>query len=249
MKALHLKNILSLLKNAAQTIKLYCLSDTEIVIQPCMDNYSTPACSELLYHFELQSSNTLRTKRVYIIDLGDITKALKHVKTTSVLTFSEYDGFLFCNVKLLTSSAKDIAINVSIRFPLIYDSTVVSDKIQYKSYDSIINSEDYNIPMVLSEFTRILKSLKNTAETYSVTFTDSECQISNIEAVIPISYNIPYPTSVEYDEDRVIVISNNCLLRLNKLHSNNNDVLLGQDYIAVCVPNEIKFYIAFMNVG
>ena len=247
MKALHLKNILSLLKNAAQTIRLYCLSDTEIVIQPCMDNYSTPACDELLYHFELQSSNTLGTKRVYIIDLGDITKALKHVKTTSVLTFSEQDGFLYCNVKLF-------AINESIRFPLIYDSTSVGGEIQYKSYDSIINSEDYNIPLVLSEFTRILKSLKNRAETYSITFTDSECQISNIEAVIPISYNIPYPTAVEYDEDmysipRVIVISNNCLLRLNKLHSNNNDVLLGQDYIGVCVPNEIKFYIAFMNVG
>lgn len=243
MKALHMKNILSLLKNAAQTIRLYCLSDNEIIIQPCMDT----TCDELLYHFELQSSNTLCTKRVYIIDLGDITKALKHVKTTSVLTFSEHDGFLYCNVKLF-------AINESIRFPLIYDSTVVNGEIQYKSYDSIINSEDYNISLVLSEFTRILKSLKNTAHTYSVTFTDSECQISNIEAVIPISYNIPYPTALEYDEDvysipRVIVISNNCLLRLNKLHSNNNDVLLGQDYIGVCVPNEIKFYIAFMNVG
>ena len=115
MKALHLKNILSLLKNAVQTIRLYCLSDTEIVIQPCMDNSTTFTSGELLYHFELQSSNNLTTKRVYIIDLGDITKALKHVKTTSVLTFSELDGFIYCNVKLF-------AINESIRFPLIYDN-------------------------------------------------------------------------------------------------------------------------------
>jgi hypothetical protein len=91
----------------------------------------------------------------------------------------------------------------------------------------------------------MLKSLKNTSDFYLIEFDRNTASIKNVEAVIPINYSLPVCMTDQYDY-KVKKISNNTLLRLNKLSCDNIIIKLGVDFILCDIEDELKFKISFL---
>ena len=136
---------------------------------------------------------------------------------------------------------------------MLYDTTPggLKPSVPYKSYKNFTASNGCSpyISMFLTDFSRILKSLKNTSDTYEIVINDNSFNISNTNPV-PMSFIIPLqPDMIQLSGISVgSTLTNNCILRLNKLQSDNTLINIGRDFISGCVEKELKFYIYFLSV-
>lgn len=241
MKVLHFKNILNLLKHTIPFLNIYCKSSECVVI-----NITNPACgnetSELLYHFEFVSLNKLLEEKIYLLDIADVIRNFKHIKGKDVICFEDTTTHFLINIKGVGD------LTTTIKHPLIYEDE--KKPYFYKSYKNFVNFiNSPSISMLLTDFSRILKSLKNTSDTYEIVIDDNTFNISNTNPV-PMSFIIPLPPALVIDNRPLITstLTNNCILRLNKLQSDNTLINIGRDFISGCVEGELKFYIYFLNV-
>ena len=210
-----------------------------------MDN----ECSELLYHFELESVNRLIEKKIYLLDISDVIRNFKHIKGKDIICFEDNTPTGGNNFLINIKGIGDTIIT----HPLIYDTTPggLKPSVPYKSYKNFTASNGCSpyISMFLTDFSRILKSLKNTSDTYEIVINDNSFNISNTNP-IPMSFLIPLqPDMIQLSGISVgSTLTNNCILRLNKLQSDNTLINIGRDFISGCVEKELKFYIYFLNV-
>jgi hypothetical protein len=223
MKAIHLKNILSMLKKSVPNIKIRCLSNEsiEIVIKTV----------ELFYHFEILTTNSLIPNKVYNLDIQDLHRTFKHIKTSSILMFYEENT---------NENRNQLSIHITL------NNIVQIVKLPF-TYDTVDNLEYSFIPtaytkLLLSDFCRMLKTLKNTSDSYTITVNNNTLTLNNIETDIPIMYMLHIENNVGRMTKK---INNNTLLRLNKLPCDNTTINFGLDFISSEIENEIRYYIIF----
>ena len=234
MRSIYLKNILSLLKNTGETISILCQSSDTIIIN-ILDN-----TEELLFHFELNSRNTLIIGKTYIVCLSDLHKIFKFVVSEALVVFS--DDYSNLNIKIFSS----LHLQTEIKLPLLYKE---HNNLITQTFEELILDKPYFISVKISDFSRIIKSLKNTSSNYAMSFNNKALKIENIEAVIPISYSLTslsdttFPSSIK--AEAVLNLSNNCLLRLNKLSVTNKNINVYNHFITSS-DEDIKYYILFI---
>jgi len=235
MLAHHFKNFLTLLYKLTDIITIYCKNENELILNSLDEKSFT-----LLYHFEFKSLNSLRVGSTYIINLADIHKLFKYVKASSTLCFSINSCNLLCiEILLLGESIKQ-----ELLFPIIYAPANLpggSETMIY--YDDFISKPTVNIKV--SDLSRIIKSLKNTADIYSLSFSEETFHFKNIEAVIPITYSIQILNPVPVVIAEPLIINNYTLLRLTKLYSDNSYVNIGRNFIS-SESDGVKYYISFL---
>jgi hypothetical protein len=228
MKAIHLKNILSMLKKSVPNIRIRCLSNQniEIVIKTV----------ELFYHFEILTTNSLIPSKVYNLDIQDLNRTFKHIKTSSILMFYEE------NIEAGTASGNRNQLSIHITLNTIIQIV----KLPF-TYDTVDNLEYSFIPtaytkLLLSDFCRMLKTLKNTSNNYMIEVYNNTLTLNNIETDIPIMYMLHIENNIGRMTKK---INNNTLLRLNKLPCDNTTINFGLDFISSEIENEIRYYIIF----
>ena len=233
MISLYFKNLLNLLKSSTETFNLFCNNDNELII--------SVKTIDIDYYFHFISKNTLIPKQSYIISLIDIHRLFKYIKSDSVITFNQHDGLVVniyndCSPKHKNNKS----VNQSITLPIIYTTQrepfVLSPTIQ----------TEVGIEIYLNDLSRVLKSLKNTSDFYKITLEGIELIFSNIEAVIPITYRLKNNNETELPHCS-ITITNNTLLKLNKLPCNNKTVIVSFNregfYISQEIENEINYFL------
>lgn len=235
MLAHHFKNFLTLLYKLTDIITIYCKNENELILHSLDEKTFT-----LLYHFEFKSPNLLRSGYTYIINLADIHKLFKYIKGSSLLCFSIREPHLV--IEIVENNIKQ-----ELLFPIIYGQNV-----EFKYYNDFINGSS-TVNIKLSDLSRMIKSLKNTSDVYSLSFTNTLFNIKNISAVIPISYTIPLESYCEGSPASgmsEIIINNYSLLRLTKLYSDNSYVDIGRNFISCEIVGSpasgVKYYIAFL---
>ena len=229
MRAYHLKNILNLFKKNTQTFNIHCISSNELIIH--LIDKST---NELVYHFELNSDNNLIESKTYILNVNDLYRLFKYVKSEALVRLTDNSN----SISLLIITSLDLS--QSIEVPKIIDTQTVL----FKLYDIfIINPK---VSLKLSDFSRMIKSLKNTSDLYSFSISNNSLIFSNENAVIPISYVINTESDLTQYPSSITTISNNCMLKLNKLQSDNSTIEIGKDFISGFIDNELKYYIQFI---
>ena len=135
----------------------------------------------------------------------------KHIKGKDIICFEDTGNNLLINIKGIGDTI--------ITHPLIYDTTPAGLKpsVPYKSYKNFTASNGCSpyISMFLTDFSRILKSLKNTSDTYEIVINDNSFNISNTNPV-PMSFIIPLqPDMIQLSGISVgSTLTNNCILRL-----------------------------------
>lgn len=228
MKAIYLKNILSMLKKSVSNIRIRCLSNQniEIVIKTV----------ELFYHFEILTTNSLTPSKVYNLDIQDLNRTFKHIKTSSILMFYEEN--------IAGTASGENRNQLSIHITL--NNIVQIVKLPF-TYDTVDNLEYSFIPtaytkLLLSDFCRMLKTLKNTSNNYMIEVHNNTLTLNNIETDIPIMYMLHIENNVGRMTKK---INNNTLLRLNKLPCDNTTINFGLDFISSEIENEIRYYIIF----
>ena len=237
MLAHHFKNFLTLLYKLTDIITIYCKNENELILHMMDEKTFT-----LLYHFEFKSPNFLEIDSTYIISLSDIHKLFKYVKSSSLLCFKINENNLI--IEILENNIKQ-----DLSFPIIYSPRISG----MKYYDDFICKPKVNIK--LSDLSRMIKSLKNTADIYSLSFLPNTTNslnlvIKNISAIIPISYNIscePHNLLDCSPNPEPVIINNYSLLRLTKLYSDNSYVDIGRNFISCDNGLGVKYYIAFLE--
>ena len=227
------------------TFNIYCKSNEELIIH-LLDE----STKELIYHFELISDNTLDIAKSYVICVNDLCRLFKYVKSEALVQWKQNETSLIVNI--ITS----LDMSQTLQVPKIEIHSIpqagpygelcsgINDS---KSYDTFICNPKVSVR--LSDFSRIIKSLKNTSDNYIISYNSNKFIIRNCEAVIPISYtltcegtnsNVPSTTAE-------CSISNNCLLKLNKLSSDNTLIEIGTSFISGMIINELKYYLQFLT--
>ena len=240
MRAHHLKNILNLFKKNVNTFNIYCKSNEELIIH-LLDE----STKELIYHFELISDNTLDIDKSYVICVNDLCRLFKYVKSEALVQWKQNETSLIVNI--ITS----LDMSQTLQFPKIE----IHSTNDSKSYNTFICNPKVSIR--LSDFSRIIKSLKNTSDNYIISYDCNKFIITNCDAVIPICYTLTCENNspeilnddgVSFGEQGSCSISNNCLLKLNKLSSDNTLIEIGRNFISGFIENELKYYIQFVNL-
>jgi hypothetical protein len=233
MRAHHFKNILNLFKKTTDTFSLVCKSKDELVIH--LIDEST---NELLYHFEIMSDNKLTKGFSYTLNVNDLYRLFKYIKSDALIVFIEEETIV---LKIITS----LDMSQTLVFPKIKEVACISGT--DISYDNFVCNP--KVLVRLSDFSRIIKSLKNTSDLYVISIEDNKFIIRNEDAVIPISYALRYEDDTRETVVGVVeptIISNNCLLKLNKLSSDNTLIEVGKNFISGIIENELKYYIQFI---
>jgi len=236
MRAHHLKNILNLFKKNVNTFNIYCKSNEELIIH-LLDE----STKELIYHFELMSNNTLTNGKSYVLCVNDLCRLFKYVKSEALVRWDQTETNII--IKIITS----LDMNQTLQFPKIETET----KGQIKYYDTFICNPKVSVR--LSDFSRIIKSLKNTSDNYIISYEVNKFLIRNCDAVIPICYSLSCETTqdnhlTEFHLHSETIISNNCLLKLNKLSSDNTLIEIGRNFISGFIEGELKYYIQFVKL-
>lgn len=242
MRAHHLKNILNLFKKNVNTFNIYCKSNEELIIH-LLDE----STKELIYHFELISDNTLDIAKSYVICVNDLYRLFKYVKSEALVQWKQNETSLIVNI--ITS----LDMCQTLQFPKIEIHSIpqAGGTNDSKSYNTFICNPKVSIR--LSDFSRIIKSLKNTSDNYIISYDCNKFIIRNRDAVIPICYTLTCENNYEeiLNDDvgpfGECSISNNCLLKLNKLSSDNTLIEIGRNFISGFIENELKYYIQFLT--
>ena len=172
MKAHHLKNILNLFKKNMNTFNIYCKSNQELIIHLLNDS-----TQELLYHFELISDNNLTIDNSYVLCVNDLYKLFKYVKSNAIIKLNENSSNLIIEINLGLIS--QILLFPLIIIPPVETISGASVASKFISYDNMIDSAGNKVSIILSDFSRIIKSLKNTSDNYSINYTDGRFIIRN----------------------------------------------------------------------
>ena len=252
MLAHHFKNFLTLLYKLNSVITIYCKNNNKLVCSDTSDN-------SILYQFEFESPNLLEENKTYVISLPDIHRLFKYIKSSSILFFTHsVEG----DISHLIIKSTHENIVQELKFPIIITHNV-----------DVISCYDFNktftlkpILIRLNDLSRMIKALKNTADTYEIIHgtyeSDNLFKISNIDSIIPVSYCITSPsetsrstegtseTSTEgTSETSRIVVNNYSLLRLNKLYCDNSVVKIHKNSINYESENgDVSYYIALENL-
>jgi hypothetical protein len=243
MRAHHLKNILNLFKKNVNTFNIYCKSNEELIIH-LLDE----STKELIYHFELMSNNTLTLNKSYVLCVNDLCRLFKYVKSEALVKWEQTDTNII--IKIITS----LDMSQTLQFPKIETET----NGEIKCYDNFICNPKVSVR--LSDFSRIIKSLKNTSDNYIISYDSNKFIIRNCDAVIPICYTLSCSTEntpsasglcegITTLEGSETTLSNNCLLKLNKLSSDNTLIEIGRNFISGFTEGELKYYIQFVNLS
>ena len=242
MLAHHFKNFLTLLYKLNSVITIYCKNNNKLVCSDTSDN-------SILYQFEFESPNLLEENKTYVISLPDIHRLFKYIKSSSILFFTHNSHNSFDETSHLIIKSTHENIVQELKFPIIITNNV-----------SVISCYDFNktftlnpILIRLNDLSRMIKALKNTADTYEIIHeSDNLFKISNIDSIIPVSYCITSPSETSTDrrsETSRIVVNNYSLLRLNKLYCDNSVVKIHKNSINYESENgDVSYYIALENL-
>ena len=245
MLAHHFKNFLTLLYKLNSVITIYCKNNNKLVCSDTSDN-------SILYQFEFESPNLLEENKTYVISLPDIHRLFKYIKSSSILFFTHTstrcrNSFDETSHLIIKSTHENIV--QELKFPIIITNNV-----------SVISCYDFNktftlnpILIRLNDLSRMIKALKNTADTYEIIHeSDNLFKISNIDSIIPVSYCITSPSETSTEgtsETSRIVVNNYSLLRLNKLYCDNSVVKIHKNSINYESENgDVSYYIALENL-
>ena len=242
MLAHHFKNFLTLLYKLNSVITIYCKNNNKLVCSDTSDN-------SILYQFEFESPNLLEENKTYVISLPDIHRLFKYIKSSSILFFTHETCPHNETSHLIIKSTHENIVQ-ELKFPIILTNNV-----------SVISCYDFNktftinpILIRLNDLSRMIKALKNTADTYEIIHetreSDNLFKISNIDSIIPVSYCITTTTTTTTSTMRSrIVVNNYSLLRLNKLYCDNSVVKIHKNSINYESENgDVSYYIALENL-
>ena len=237
MISLYFKNLLNLLKNSIETFEIICKNDN------CLN---VSISTDLGYNFNFKSANQLIPNCSYIISLVDIHRLFKYVTSDSIINFI-HDQLLNKFIISIVSVKKSNIIQ-SLELPLLVSPSS-------KPTLSPSSIPTVGIVVYLNDLSRILKSLKNTGDNYNIAVENDFIVFTNNDggSTIPISYKLQSltgNTSSLQVEPWSISITNNCILKLNKLPCNTSPITISYDkstdtlFLLQNVDNVVAYFIS-----